>query len=354
MSSKKINTQININKDDSSLNDFLFVWNEFQSRPNKVTIHGDYDFELLDQLSGYNQVNKFTEIHNFPEETIVNDKLLYKIDDDIYLSHIIIDRTSDLRYLSDLIFLYKNDSCEKRIEKILQIFSEFKLETATKNHSNLQIVNLDQSGFSLEDLDYSDLDSDNCDDYYAKETWKNLSKLTKKLKKGKMGLCVFYGERGTGKSNFIKILASEVDRDIIYVPNNMIDLTLNSPEFRNFVRKYNQPILILDDCEMIFNEFFTKSNLFSNSLLQMIDGVMQNKLGVSIVTIFNVDDKSEIDHNLMDCNNLIDTIEFEYLEKEEANQLSQHLGYKPKFKDEVKLSDIINNNKDKKTTRIGF
>lgn len=355
MSNKKFNTQLNINKDDSSLNDFLFVWSEFQSRPNKVTIHGDYDFELNDLLSEYELSNKFTEIHYIGDEEIVNDKLLYKISDELYLSHIIVDRTSELPYISDLLFLYKKiGDSEQKIEEILTSFSEFKLETSVEKRNNLHIINIDQVGFSLEELDYFDIDNDNIEDYYSKETWKNLNKLSKKLKKDKKGLCVFYGERGCGKSTFIKNLASEVGRDIIFVPNNMIDLTLNSSEFKNFVRKYNQPILVLDDCEMIFNEFFTKSNLFANSLLQMVDGVMQNKLGITIITIFNVVDKSEIDHNLIDCNNLIDIVEFEYLSKDEAKQLSDHLGYKPKFKDEVRLVEVVNNSKTKKGSRIGF
>jgi co-chaperonin GroES (HSP10) len=41
---------------------------------------------------------------------------------------------------------------------------------------------------------------------------------------------------------------------------------------------------------------------------------------VNIITIFNVDDESEIDHSLLDTNNIIDIVEFEYLTKDESNE----------------------------------
>ena len=38
MQTKKNNLKININKDDSGLNDFLYLWDLFKNRPNKVLI----------------------------------------------------------------------------------------------------------------------------------------------------------------------------------------------------------------------------------------------------------------------------------------------------------------------------
>ena len=103
---------------------------------------------------------------------------------------------------------------------------------------------------------------------------------------------------------------------------------------------------------MIFNEFFTKSNIIVNNLMQLVDGLLSNKL--SIITIFNVEDKSEIDHNLIECNNLIDIIEFTDLSNSEANQLSELLGYKQKHKNDIRLLDLIKNNKSDNKKRLGF
>jgi predicted AAA+ superfamily ATPase len=176
----------------------------------------------------------------------------------------------------------------------------------------------------------------------------------KKSKKPKPGLSIFYGSRGTGKSSVIKFLSSKLERNFIYIPNNLIDLTINSSEIYKFLQKHKNPIIIIDDCEMIFSEFFTKSNVIVNNLMQIIDGPLSNKVKASIITIFNVEDTNEIDHNLMDCNNLVDIIEFSNLSNSEANQLSDFLGYKQKHKSDIRLLDLIKNNKSNNKKRLGF
>ena len=55
---------ININKDDSNLNDFLSIWDYFGKRPNKITIHTTYSTKLFTELmsSKFVEKNTFTEI----------------------------------------------------------------------------------------------------------------------------------------------------------------------------------------------------------------------------------------------------------------------------------------------------
>ena len=214
------------------------------------------------------------------------------------------------------------------------------------------MVSLSNNSIELEEIKYDDIDIDNIEEYYSKQTFKDLSKWLKKSKKQQSGLSILYGKRGTGKSSAIKYLATKLDRNLIFVPNNLVDLTINSSDFSKFLRKHENPILILDDCEMIFNEFFTKSNIIANNLMQLVDGLLSNKL--SIITIFNVEDKSEIDHNLIECNNLIDIIEFTDLSNSEANQLSELLGYKQKHKNDIRLLDLIKNTKSDNKKRLGF
>ena len=56
----------------------------------------------------------------------------------------------------------------------------------------------------------------------------------------------------------------------------------------------------------------------------------------------------------MDCNNLVDIIEFTNLSNSEANQLSDFLGYKQKHKSDIRLLDLIKNNKSNNKKRLGF
>jgi putative ribosome biogenesis GTPase RsgA len=52
-----------------------------------------------------------------------------------------------------------------------------------------------------------------------------------KIKKSEKGLSVLWGERGTGKTSIINYLADKLDRIVIFIPNNLIEHTINNPDF---------------------------------------------------------------------------------------------------------------------------
>ena len=353
MQTKKNNLKININKDDSGLNDFLYLWDIFKTRPNKVLIHGIFDFKETESFfDQYEKVNKFTEIICLEIDDIINDKLLLKSTESIYISYIAVDKLTESAVISDITIYYSSSEDADEVNEIIKSLSEYQVIDDSEDRHNLNVVSLSNNSIELEEIKYDDIDIDNIEEYYSKQTFKDLSKWLKKSKKQQSGLSILYGKRGTGKSSAIKYLATKLDRNLIFVPNNLVDLTINSSDFSKFLRKHENPILILDDCEMIFNEFFTKSNIIVNNLMQLVDGLLSNKL--SIITIFNVEDKSEIDHNLIECNNLIDIIEFTDLSNSEANQLSELLGYKQKHKNDIRLLDLIKNTKSDNKKRLGF
>ena len=353
MQTKKNNLKININKDDSGLNDFLYLWDIFKTRPNKVLIHGTFDFKETESFfDQYEKVNKFTEIICLEIDDIINDKLLLKSTESIYISYIAVDKLTESAVISDITIYYSSSEDADEVNEIIKSLSEYQVIDDSEDRHNLNVVSLSNNSIELEEIKYDDIDIDNIEEYYSKQTFKDLSKWLKKSKKQQSGLSILYGKRGTGKSSAIKYLATKLDRNLIFVPNNLVDLTINSSDFSKFLRKHENPILILDDCEMIFNEFFTKSNIIANNLMQLVDGLLSNKL--SIITIFNVEDKSEIDHNLIECNNLIDIVEFTDLSNSEANQLSELLGYKQKHKNDIRLLDLIKNNKSDNKKRLGF
>ncbi len=354
MQTKKNNLKININKDDSGLNDFLYLWDIFKSRPNKVLIHGTFDYKETESfLDKYEKVNKFTEIICLETDDIINDKVLIKSSDTVFISYIAVDKLTDSAVISDITIYYNSSEDANEVNEIIKSISEYQLVDELKDH-NLNVVSLSGNSIELDEIKFDDIDSENIEEYYSKQTFKSINKWLKKSKKQESGLSIFYGQRGTGKSSMIKFLATKLNRNLIFVPNNLVDLTINSSDFTKFLRKHENPILVLDDCEMIFNEFFTKSNIIANNLMQLVDGLLANKLNISIIAIFNVEDKNEIDHNLIDCNNLIDIIEFTDLSNSEANQLSELLGYKQKHKNDIRLLDLINNNKSNNKRRLGF
>lgn len=351
---KNVKLNLNINKDDSVLNDFLFCWDQFDSRPNKITIHNNYStVEFVDSVSEHTiSKNIFTEIIPSDDENIINEKVLAKIDDGIYLSYVIVDKNVESSIISDVVFFYKEDSNIKDVNKVIEEIEKTVLDFSEEETHNINTISISNGGIDIEPVNNLKVDTENQELYYSEKTFKTLSKMVKKIKKNDRGLCVLHGNRGTGKTAAINYIANNIDRIIIFVPNNLIDQTINNPDFRKLLKKYHKPIVVLDDCEMIFNEYFAKSNTIVNNLLQLVDGFLSDN--ITFVTIFNVDDELEIDHTLLECNNLIDVAYFSSLSVEESEELSNHLGYNKKFKQETNVVDVVKKKKSDIKSTIGF
>ena len=354
LGSEKSGVNLNIDKDDYHLNDYLICWEKFGHRPNKILIHNTYSGKLFDEvISKYTlEKNVFTEVIPDTEELIINDKLFIKIDEDCYLSYIVGDRLSESSFIDSISFYYANGY--EKVQDFIDELNDCVLDYEDDDSNKLNTIGLSINGLEIEPISLYNIDLDNVDNYYNTETFRRVEKAVKQIKKADKGLTVFYGERGSGKTSIINYISSKLDRIVIFIPNNMIDHTINNPEFRKFIKKYDKPVLVLDDCEIAFTENYGRSNMFTSNLLQMVDGFLSDSINCNIVTIFNIDDEEEIDPSLLECNNLIDVIEFEMLTDEESNLLAKHIQSNKKYKNKTKLIDIIKKRSNKQGFEIGF
>ena len=349
----KSNISLNISGNDYHSNDFMIAWENFGERPNTLLIHNTYSSKLFNEAIKDFIIDKnvFTEIIPDSEDMIINDKMFVKLDENCYISYIVADRNMDNSFIDSITLYYKNDF--ENVQGIIDILNECILDFGEDNSNILNTINISQNGFEIEPLNFHNIDLENINSYYDKNTFKTIEKTIKKIKKSDNGLTILYGERGTGKTSIINYLADKLDRMIIFIPNNMIEHTINNPEFRWFIKKYERPIIILDDCETILNQSY-QSNPITNNLLQMIDGFLANTMNVNIITIFNVENEDHIDESLLECNNLIDIIEFDSLSIEDSNELAKHLGSNKKYKNKSKLVDIIKKRTIHNEVKIGF
>jgi hypothetical protein len=348
---------LNINKDDSELNDFLYCWEQFTTRPNKIVIHNTYSTkDFNDVLSNYiEERNSFTEFLPTEDDFVINDKMFVKIEDKkIYCSYIVIDRTHENSIINEITFFYADETNFDRIQKIIEELNECIIDFCEDETNKLNTVTIGLNGLEIEPVDPLDIDMDNFDMFYSKKTYKEIEKLVKDIKKSTSGLSILYGERGNGKTSVINYIASKLDRIVIFIPNNMIEHTISNPDFRRFLKRYSKPVIIIDDCEMLLNDAFSRSNMFVNNLMQMVDGFLSDSIEANILTIFNVEDENEIDHSLLDCNNLLRVIEFPELSSEESTDLSSHIGLNKKYKNKMRVLDIIRNNKPRESHEMGF
>jgi hypothetical protein len=345
---KKSNLNINVNKEDFVLNDYLYAWDIFGERPNKVNLYQTVDFDDFEKLlSELNISENSILIEVFPtlEGNLINKKFFTKLNDNVFLSYTHFDSEVEESIVTEIYFIY-NKNGEKFVngflEKIYELEEAIELENQEKK-SNTYTVSIGTTGLEEQLISFLDSDVENIDLYYNDQTLKKVNKLSKSIKNNKKGLSIIHGERGTGKSTLIKYLSSKIDKKFIFIPCSMFETTIINPDFRSFINKNPDSIIILDDSDIYFSEIYSKSNIFTNNILQLVDGLDSDTLKLHIVAVLNLSDVSDIDHILLDCNNLIDIINVEELEVNKIKELNKHLKSKIKVKKPTTLIDVLKN-----------
>lgn len=342
---------ININSDEPNVNDFLLVWDKFQSRPNQIIIHDSYDYDSFLSIVEMSSVNVVSEFIPLIDDYTVNDRLLSMISDNIYLTYIILEKERDESIITELTFFYKNFEDDKEILEIIDNLRPFIITESfeIEKTGSLNVLSVADSNLLINNLEISE---QNFDSFYSKTTNKEVSNLVKKIKKSKNGLSIFYGEKGTGKTNMIKNISKIINKDIFFIPNNIIEHTITNPEFVKFLKKNNNSVLIIDDFELIIDNYSRYDSII-NGIIQMVDSLISEIINVNIILIFNIDDISDID-DLIYCNNLHGLVNFECLSVNESNKLSDSLGNKTRYKNNSKLIDIIKDRNTSSKKRVGF
>ena len=353
-----VKLNLNINKEDTNSNDYLYCWEIFKKRPNKLTLYNAYNsatfLKILSKyIKEYNGVN--TDVIPTGQDYIINQKTLVNVEkESAYISFTQYDKLLENSAISDVIIYYK-DIKSKLVDKLVSEFEECIIDYRDENtEDRINNLTVTQNGLELDNLELLEIDYENIDYYYNTETIKEANKITKKIKKSEKGLSIIYGDRGTGKTSLVNYIISNIDKLVIYVPSNLIETIVNNPEFKNFMKRNRNSVLIIDDCETYFDNRGIKSDTYSSNLLQMIDGFFFFFIKVNIIMVFNLDNDEYIPDTLLDCNNLHNVINTENLNTIKCNELSKYLGVNIKYKDTSKLIDVINGKFSKNKSTIGY
>lgn len=345
-------TKINIQDDNYELGDFLLIYEKFGQRPNKIIIHDVFDGLSFEKIIEAKNDSKLTEYIPSEDDYIINQKLLVSITDNIFCSYVVVDKQSEQYLVNDVIFFYKDENEEEFIDGIISKISVCVLDYENNTINKFNTLTLTQTSIELDPF-YVDIESIEIEGRYNESVIRKIDKLQKKIKKNPKGLSIICGEKGVGKTTIAKHLCNKIDRMTIFIPNTMIDITINGPDFKNFLKKFEKVLLVIDDCEFLSNSPLMKMNPFSNNVQQLVDGFLSDNLNLQILLIYN-ELEEDIDETILDCNNLIDVIEVDELEIEVANELSKNLGYNKKWKDSVRLIDVVQNKKADKIEKIGL
>jgi hypothetical protein len=173
------------------------------------------------------------------------------------------------------------------------------------------------------------------------------------------GLVLLHGTPGTGKTHYLKFLASKIkSKRVLFIPPFLADF-ITSPEMTPFLIQNAGSVLFIEDAERVITDRNNSGGNGVSNILNITDGILSDILNIQIVATFNMD-KAKIDSALLRKGRLIAEHKFDALPIEDAQALINHLGYehtadKPMTLTEIyNLSEVEYKSEDKGKQTIGF
>ena len=267
--------------------------------------------------------------------------------DYIHIDAICESLNSDIEKVKDMVkYIYDKYMAPYLIPGAQLGVIKYEYDTFSVKYHNIT----DQTDLNM-DLHYNDDFSDA--DTHIKDT----------LNTEGSGLIILHGKQGTGKTNYIRHLISQVDRPFIYVPDFLVG-QFASPTFIAFLQHLKGVVLILEDCENILlsRDMTNEATPALSTILNMADGLLGDILNIKFICTFNTN-TTRIDPALLRKGRLDYMYEFKPLSDDKAVKLGQMIGVDAEQIKELKdktLANIYNisqnNNVQDKTKKpqIGF
>jgi hypothetical protein len=109
------------------------------------------------------------------------------------------------------------------------------------------------------------------------------------LNQRESGLILLYGSFGSGKTNYIRHLCSNIAKDYVIVPNSVAS-RLGDPDFISYITSCRDYVFILEDCEQLLMD--RTDNPWNNAIttiLNMADGLLSDIVNIKFICTFNAD-----------------------------------------------------------------
>ena len=241
---------------------------------------------------------------------------------------------------SDSYILFDNTKVDE-VKKIIETLSAYYIPPVSETVNYWRIAT-SQAGFYLEKGRIKCPENFDVSKLYNDSFLKEDEKIKKFIsEEDKSGLVILHGEKGTGKSSYIKHLVNTfTDKKFVYVSSAFIDL-LGSPSFGSFLATLNNHIIVLEDCENAIKDRKTSSSASAVSLLlNMTDGILSDDLGIKFICTFNEDMKN-IDPALLRKGRLVSKYEFKPLDIPKAEALLKERGIEASLKKPISLAEVF-------------
>ena len=226
--------------------------------------------------------------------------------------------------ISESYILFDNNSGDALNKLKETLFKFYVLPEEEKN--NLYKIFSDNTGFHLNKGHIKEVEDFNINLQYNDDFPHEDKKIRSFIEnEGKGGLVILHGEKGTGKTTYIRnLITTFPNRKFVFVTPDLIS-SLGTPAFTTFINTLENHVIILEDCEnAIRDRRSTGANAAVSTLLNMSDGLLADDLGIKFICTFNEDIK-DIDSALLRKGRLVSKYEFKPLTLEKTNALLEHL-----------------------------
>lgn len=252
---------------------------------------------------------------------------------------------------------YQNDNPNAK-EHLNSLFSEY-IEKFISKESKVSILLKTQIGLEIKTHSIKPYRID-FETMYNDDFFEIHSRVKNGLTNDNKGVVLFHGIAGSGKTNYIKWLTSQIpNKKFIFVPTTMIG-SLTDPAFISLLIGNKNSVLVLEDCENYIAErtAFNSNTDVVSSILNIADGMLSDVLECQLICTFN-SDISKIDSALLRKGRLIAEYKFKELTVEKCNKYLQSTDRnfvvdKPYSLAELTNIDIKELKEQNKQTKIGF
>lgn len=146
------------------------------------------------------------------------------------------------------------------------------------------------------------------------------------IENGQSGLCILYGNPGTGKTSYIRhIMHICKDTDFMILNTSCFD-AINDSSFVNMIIGHKDSVIILEDCEDLMIERNSGGNSRIGTLLNLSDGILGDALRLKFICTFN-SKISKIDAAVLRKGRTHVKYEFKPLNSEKAKALAAEIGH---------------------------
>lgn len=179
------------------------------------------------------------------------------------------------------------------------------------------------------------------EDHYNEDFYPFSQRVIERLQKPQShGLVLLHGKPGTGKTTYIRYLASQLTKRMIYFPPYMAS-HISSPELINFLMDQEESILVLEDADNVISKRMGTENSAISNLLNLSDGLLGQCLHIPVICTFNIM-QTELDAALLRKGRLLGMYEFKPLQAHVANRLAHKLHIENTFSQPVTLAELYN------------